>query len=67
MINLLGKIFKSSNQRRIDSYQKVVNKINLLEEDFKNLTEEEFRNFKLHNVQIPNSTFTSPRIPKRPQ
>ena len=49
MINLLGKIFKSSNQRRIDSYQKVVNKINLLEEDFKNLNEEEFRNFKLHN------------------
>ena len=49
MINLLGKIFKSSNQRRIDSYQKVVNKINLLEEDFKNLTEEEFRNFKLHD------------------
>ena len=49
MIDLLGKIFKSSNQRRIDSYQKVVNKINLLEEDFKNLTEEEFRNFKLHD------------------
>ena len=49
MINLLGKIFKSSNQRRIDSYQKIVNEINLLEEDFKNLTEEEFRNFKLHN------------------
>ena len=49
MINLLGKIFKSSNQRRIDSYQKIVNKINLLEEDFKNLTEEEFRNFKLHD------------------
>ena len=49
MINLLGKIFKSSNQRRIDSYQKVINKINLLEEDFKNLNEEEFRNFKLHD------------------
>ena len=49
MINLLGKIFKSSNQRRIDSYQKIVNKINLLEEDFKNLNEEEFRNFKLHD------------------
>ncbi len=49
MINLLGKIFKSSNQRRIDSYQKIVKKINLLEEDFKNLTEEEFKNFKLHN------------------
>ena len=49
MIDLLGKIFKSSNQRRIDSYQKVVNKINLLEEDFKNLNEEEFRNFKLHD------------------
>ena len=45
MINLLGKIFKSSNQRRIDSYQKIVNEINLLEEDFKNLNEEEFRNF----------------------
>ena len=49
MINLLGKIFKSSNQRRIDSYQKIVNEINLLEEDFKNLNEEEFRNFKLHD------------------
>ncbi len=49
MINILSKIFKSSNQRRIDSYQKIVNKINLLEEDFKNLTEEEFRNFKLHD------------------
>ena len=49
MINLLGKIFKSSNQRRIDSYQKIVNEINLLEEDFKNLNEEEFKNFKLHD------------------
>ena len=48
MIGFLGKIFKSSNQRRVDGYAKVVNKINLLEESMAELTEEQFKQFNLN-------------------
>ncbi len=51
MFSFLSKIFKSSNQRRIDSYEKIVKKVNLLEEECKNFTENEFKEFKLHNKE----------------
>ena len=47
MIGFLGKIFKSSNQRRVDGYAKVVNKINLHEESMAELSEEQFKQFNL--------------------
>ncbi len=47
MIGFLGKIFKSSNQRRVDGYAKVVNKINLQEESMAELSEEQFKQFNL--------------------
>ena len=43
MLNFLGKIFKSTNQRRIDNYEKIVKKINLKEEEVAKLSEEEFK------------------------
>ena len=48
MIGFLGKIFKSSNQRRVDGYAKVVNKINLHEESMAELSEEQFKQFNLN-------------------
>ena len=48
MIGFLGKIFKSSNQRRVDGYAKIVNKINLHEETMANLSEEKFKQFNLN-------------------
>ena len=48
MIGFLGKIFKSSNQRRVDGYAKIVNKINLHEETMTKLSEEKFKQFNLN-------------------
>ena len=48
MIEFLGKIFKSSNQRRVDGYAKVVKKINELEEDVSKLSAEEFKDFNVY-------------------
>ena len=50
MIGFLGKIFKSSNQRRVDGYAKVVNKINLHEESMAELSEEQFKQFNLNGA-----------------
>ena len=50
MIGFLGKIFKSSNQRRVDGYAKVVNKINLHEESMAELSEEQFKQFNLNEA-----------------
>ena len=50
MIEFLGKIFKSSNQRRVDGYAKVVNKINLHEESMAELSEEQFKQFNLNEA-----------------
>ena len=47
MLNFLGNIFKSSNQRRIDDYEKIVNKINLKEEETAKLSVEEFKEIDL--------------------
>ena len=43
MLNILGNLFKSSNQRRVDGYEKIVKKINLKEEEISKLSEEEFK------------------------
>tara|TARA_B100001057_G_scaffold493649_1_gene588556 strand:+ start:295 stop:2841 length:2547 start_codon:yes stop_codon:yes gene_type:complete len=40
--NLISKLIKSSNQKELDRIQKIVNKINALEENFKNFNENEF-------------------------
>ena len=48
MIGFLGKIFKSSNQRRVDGYAKVVNKINSHEKSMAELSEDQFKQFKLN-------------------
>ena len=50
MIGFLGKIFKSSNQRRVDGYAKVVNKINLHEESMAKLSEEQLKQFNLNEA-----------------
>ena len=43
MFNFLGNIFKSSNQRRIDDYEKIVKKINSKEDEIAELTEDNFK------------------------
>ena len=43
MLNILGNLFKSANQRRVDGYEKIVKKINLKEEEISKLSEEEFQ------------------------
>ena len=43
MLNILGNLFKSSNQRRVDGYEKIVKKINLKEEEISKLSKEEFQ------------------------
>tara|TARA_B100000003_G_scaffold73029_1_gene65517 strand:+ start:2069 stop:4549 length:2481 start_codon:yes stop_codon:yes gene_type:complete len=49
MLNIFRKIFSSANQRRITEYEKVVKKINEIEEDIGNLNEEDFKNISLNN------------------
>lgn len=41
-INLITKFIKSSNQKELDRIGKIVEKINLHEEDFKNLNDDDF-------------------------
>ncbi len=41
-LNLITKFIKSSNQKELDRIGKIVEKINLLEEDFKNLNDDDF-------------------------
>tara|TARA_Y100000992_G_scaffold14952_1_gene8707 strand:- start:2478 stop:4961 length:2484 start_codon:yes stop_codon:yes gene_type:complete len=43
MLNILGNLFKSSNQRRVDGYEKIVKKINLKEDEISKLSAEDFR------------------------
>ncbi len=49
-LNLISKFIKSSNQKELDRIVKIVQKINLLEIDFKNLNDNDFpkktRDFK---------------------
>ena len=39
-LNLITKFIKSSNQKELDKIGKIVEKINLLGEDFKNLNDD---------------------------
>ena len=41
-LNLISKFIKSSNQKELDRIGKIVNKINLLEDDFKNFNDLDF-------------------------
>jgi preprotein translocase subunit SecA len=41
-LNLISKFIKSSNQKELDRIGKIVNKINLLEDDFKNFSDLDF-------------------------
>ncbi len=41
-LNFFSKLIKSNNQRELDRITKIVNKINSLEEDIKNLKDEDF-------------------------
>ena len=41
-LNLITKLIKSSNQKELDRIGKIVEKINLLGEDFKNLNDDDF-------------------------
>ena len=47
MLGIFQKIFSSANQRRISAYEKVVKKINAIEEETKKLSEKEFKNIKV--------------------
>ena len=47
MLDLFGKIFKSSNQRRVDAYQKIVNKINAHEDKSSSMSENDFKNLSI--------------------
>ena len=43
-LNLLSKIFKSSNQKELDNLSKFVEKINYIEQNYSVLKDEEFQN-----------------------
>ena len=61
MLNFLGKIFKSTNQRRIDSYEKIVKKINLREEEIAKFSEEEFKKINVGTDDALVEVFASVR------
>jgi len=61
MFNFLSNIFKSSNQRRIDDYGKIVTKINLKEEETAKLSEEEFKKIDLSTVDALVNVFAAVR------
>jgi len=54
MLGIFQKIFSSANQRRISAYEKVVEKINALEEETQKLSEEEFKNIALNENEDSN-------------
>ena len=41
-LKLLSKIIKSSNQRELDKFQKIVEKVNKLEKNISNITDSDF-------------------------
>ena len=43
-LNLISKFIKSNNQKELDRIAKIVDKINLLEEDTKKLEDNDFPN-----------------------
>ena len=61
MFNFLSNIFKSSNQRRIDDYEKIVRKINLKEEETAKLSEEKFKKIDLSTDDALVNVFAAVR------
>ncbi len=54
MLGIFQKIFSSANQRRISAYEKVVKKINAIEEDTEKLNQEEFKNITVNENEEDN-------------
>jgi preprotein translocase subunit SecA len=50
-LNFLSKFIKSSNQKELDRISKIVTKINLLEDNFKNLDDLEFPKKTLEHIE----------------
>ena len=48
-LNFFSKLIKSNNQRELDRIAKIVNKINSLEKEIKNLKDEDFpkKNYRI--------------------
>ena len=65
MLNFLGKIFKSTNQRRIDNYEKIVEKINSKEEEIAKLSEEDFKKINVETDDALVEVFTAVREASR--
>mgnify|MGYP001388745028 FL=1 len=61
MLNFLGNIFKSSNQRRIDGYEKIVKKINSKEEETAKFSEEMFKKIDISSDDALVNTFAAVR------
>ena len=61
MFNFLSNIFKSSNQRRIDDHEKIVRKINLIEEETAKLSEEKFKKIDLSTDDALVNVFAAVR------
>ena len=61
MLNFLGNIFKSSNQRRIDGYEKIVKKINSKEEETAKFSEEKFKKIDISSDDALVNTFAAVR------
>ena len=62
-LNLITKFIKSSNQKELDRIGKIVEKINLVEEDFKDLNDSDFPKKTLEfKNQIKNGKSSSFKI-----
>ena len=61
MLNILGNLFKSSNQRRVDGYEKIVKKINLKEEEISKLSKEEFQKIDVNTEDALIDIFAAVR------
>ena len=48
MLNILGNLFKSTNQRRVDGYEKIVKKINLKEDEISKFSIEDFQKINVN-------------------
>ena len=54
-LNFISKFIKSSNQKELERIAKIVKKINLLEDKFKNLHDLDFPKKTLSLKFLPNS------------
>ena len=59
-LNFISKFIKSGNQKELDRIGKIVSKINVLEEKFKNLTDEDFpKKLKSLKIELKKENFRS--------